>query len=111
MTLPLKKSSLTLASTFIDAIGCGLVQTLDIPSPATNIIYVTAESTLDTQGMIHAPQFPARCATFYKDLLSQPGLPYTSFAFSISTEDVVANISTSRSRVKGWLCRDQRDFD
>lgn len=53
-----------------DAIGCGLVQRIEIPSPATNLIYVTAESTLDTLGMIHASQFPTRCAAFYKDSLS-----------------------------------------
>lgn len=57
---------------------------------------MTAERILDTLEMIHGPQFPARCAAFYKNSLSLPGLPYMSFGFSISTEKVVTNISTSK---------------
>lgn len=77
-----------------DAIACGLVRTFEIPSPATNLLYVDAVRFLDPLGMIHAPPSPARCAAFFKDSLSAPGLPHMSFGYNISTTDIVSNISS-----------------
>jgi hypothetical protein len=75
-----------------NALDCGLVALTEIPALASNTFTVIAQKTVDTLGMIPAPETPEICAGFYASTLSKDDEPYLSYSFHLSTM-VLSNIS------------------
>jgi hypothetical protein len=67
------------------ALSCGLVALTEIPALASNTFAITAESTLDTPGVIQPSSAQSGCRDFYTQTFAMNNPPYTSYSFNLGS--------------------------